>query len=185
MRKRRGFTIVELLAATALAMLLTAVTVGMLRNLSLQKRALLEPRGPQPWRHALLERLRWDLINARQMSLLPGEWHLIGYNSRSFADGKPTQRPTEVVYFVARTVQRHWLVRQEIHTDELTNRNLRIELVLDNVERLIVNRLDHNGREQPIPQTTSPVPHRLRFRLMAFGQAVPIVDETLYVRWEP
>jgi len=170
--------------ATALAALVMVAMMGILRNLTVQQRVLLERAEVRTWRLPLVQQLRWDVANARRMAFLSGELHLTGYSARDFKTGQPTQRPTEITYFIVGSEHRNWLVRRETHSDDITNRNARSELVLAGVSRMDVHRVDGNGRLQPVSTRLGPVSDRLQLQLYGDQDNYPIMDETIYVRWE-
>ena len=171
-----------MLIATALASLLIAAVVGVLRSLSTHQKLLAQKRSLEPWRVQVREQIQWDFENARQMSLRPNELRLLGYAGRDFQSGTVNHRPTEVVYFIHDDGRRHWLCRQEIHLHDRTIRNTRMNLVLAGVTKIELRRL---GEDEAMEQTgvysgLVPVPSNVRLLLWKVAGDRPMFDELFF-----
>lgn len=128
-----AMTLVELLAATALAALFMTASAGVLRLLAAERRVLDGHRTPPAWREQLIERLHWDLANSRSMRLTRTTFELTGYAGHDFQTGAVTHHPTEVIYELRRQNTRDWLVRREVHQNDAAPDCRRSELVCDGV----------------------------------------------------
>lgn len=179
--RRSGMTLVELLAAAALAGLLMSALVGVLRSLAIQRRTLLQEHPVLLWRDALASQLRWDLVNARRMSQRPGELRLTGYGGCDFDTQSVTHRPCEIVYCVQRAAGHSWLVRREIHLDSTVLNNARAEVVCADVAELVVGRIEDNlapskpdadASTAPAPPALAAVPNPLQLVLYNDRQEV-------------
>jgi hypothetical protein len=182
-------TLVELLAASALAALLFVALSGVLRSLAIQRRTLLAGKTTEPWRVQLAQQLRWDLANARTMKSRFGELRLVGYGSCDFATGEPTFQRSEIVYFVRNIGKGLWLMRKETHPDDMTLDNYRTDLVCTGVTDLGVidleadvndegfddDMLQHSAASDPL----QPVPNRLRLVLVGERQGSRMLDEVV------
>jgi len=186
----------ELIIALTLSSLLMVAVLGVLNSLSRQRSVLLERRAPASWRQQLKEQLHRDFANARRVSNRPDELRLIGYGGRDFATGKPTHRPTEVVYAVHDVGDQHWLMRWEIHLDELTNQNVGGELVCAGVTAIDLLSLDDQEEptfpDEPEPtgrdndaegeNTFAATPNSTRVVLFASDKKSVMLDEVIYLR---
>jgi hypothetical protein len=182
-------TLVELLAASALAALLFVALSGVLRSLAIQRRTLLAGKTIEPWRVQLAQQLRWDLANARTMKSRFGDLRLVGYGSCDFVTGEPTFQRSEVVYFVQNVGKRLWLMRKETHPDDMTLDNHRTELVCTGVMDLGVISLEADdtdaGFDDDVVRHSSasaplqPVPNRLRIVLVGERQGSRLLDEVV------
>ena len=103
-------TLVELMAASALAAMLFVALSGVLRSLAIQRRTLFAGKTIEPWRVQLAQQLRWDLANARRMKSRFGELRLVGYGGCDFTTGEPTFQRSEIVYFVQNVGNGRWLL---------------------------------------------------------------------------
>lgn len=127
---------IELLVATALAALLLAAVLGVARMMSEQRKAVLAIRPPEAWQTQLVEQLRWDLSNSRQMEASGERLLLRGYASHDARTGSPVHRPAEVIYRVVREAGRSWLLREEAFLAETVRTKSKRDLVASNVDRL-------------------------------------------------
>lgn len=173
-------TLVELLPALALAALLLAALMGVVKGLAQQRRALAERESPA-WRQAFLEQLRWDLLHARQMRSTPTRLTLEGFAARDFATGEATHRPTRVEYYIVEAGTQTWLLRQEAHLDELTNQHQRAELVCLNATSLTVESLQTQAAGQA-GVAAGAVPLAVRVQLSVQGARPYHLDEILPLR---
>ena len=128
-RRRIAMTLVELVAALALANFLMVAMLGVLRSFAVQRRAVIGDGSIESWRAVLRSQLEWDFANARRVSISPQQLRLVGYGGRDFETGEITHRPTEIVYDVDPESRCLWLLRHETHLDEPTLHNRRTELV--------------------------------------------------------
>lgn len=141
-------TLIELMAASALAVLLMTASLGVIRSLVVQRRAVENNAPIEPWRRRLSEQLRWDLNNARKMCSRTQELRLTGYNATDFSTSAATHRPSEIIYSVRNEGDRFWLLRQEIHLDAAVLNNSRTEVVAADVRAMEINDLEKPDEEQ-------------------------------------
>jgi hypothetical protein len=169
-------TLIELLAASVLAALLAAALVGVLQSIHRQRQAVADSLDSEVWTRRLEARLRWDLMNARQMHVRPDRMVLIGYGSRDPVTGVATHAPSEVIYSVTQAGTRTWLVRTERDlgakgTDPTTR-----ELLCAEIGALYAGRPEEELhdllRKSTGPPVLSPVPARLRCVLTGVGSKV-------------
>jgi prepilin-type N-terminal cleavage/methylation domain-containing protein len=120
-RARTAFTLIELLAASALAALLMLVLFQVIGSLGRTRAAMTHASraaGPAPasqsaWKTDLLDVLRWDLANASTIQLEANQLTLEGtaaLDRRSLAVG---QEPVTIVYAIERRGGRSCLVRRQ------------------------------------------------------------------------
>ena len=114
LRSRRGFSLLELLAASALAAVLMVVLLQVVGSLA-RSRVVLEggAAGEEPWRADLVEHLRWDLLNAAEVTAERNRVVLAGHGSLDRATLSPGHLPVTVVYALERLGGRTWLVRRQ------------------------------------------------------------------------
>jgi len=185
----------ELIIALTLSSFLMVAVLGVLSSLTQQRTVLFERRAPASWRQQLKEQLHRDLANARRMTVRPAELRLIGYGGRDFATGAPTFRPTEVVYAVHEVGNQQWLMRWEIHLDELTNQNVRGELVCSGVTAIDLMSLDDDDEpafpDEPVPTNRDTkdgghpfvaAPSTTRVILFGSDKESVMLDEVIYLR---
>lgn len=135
---RRGFTIVELLVASALAALLM---VGVLRVAASIRLDPVKSSSQDAWLDRFVDLLRWDLSHARTISRKGGRFTLTGYgflhqadeDQPDDADIASAHRPVSIEYFVAAEEDIGWLIRRQTNLDELTNQSISASLVCGNV----------------------------------------------------
>jgi len=190
---RHAMTLVELLAATSLAVLLLTASFGVLGSLVAQRKALAGDGTESPWRKRLGEMLRWDLSNARRMCLRQKELRLVGYGGVDFDSAEATHRPTEIIYTIRSDGDRSWLFRREIHLDSDSLHNSRDELVAVGVTSIAVydpersdeQELDHLNEKLPnadAPPVYVPISNRVQVVLRGGDRRNAILDELVILQ---
>jgi hypothetical protein len=127
------------------------------------------------------------------MGVRPRELRLVGYGGCDFTTGEPTFRPSEIIYSVHDDGRRHWLLRKEIHLDDVALHNHRTELVCAGVTRMDVRSLDEGAdgsqtdtdaahRQADTPITLSSVPDRLRVVLFGEQEGTEVLDEMVFLQ---
>ena len=181
-----GFTLVELLAATALSLLLVLACLAVLR--SIRRAAAVANDLGADWTAAVGGRLRWDLANAVVVRQDARGLLLGGYGSRDGSTGEPTHRPVVVTYSVQTIGGRRWLVRDQAGLDPLAHDRGTTDLVAGDVGSFAVTM----PPEQPTPADADDptplvfrqlpgfrrLPDGLRLRLTAEGGAAFAADVT-------
>jgi len=105
---------VELVAASALAVIMAVAISGVLRSMQIQRKAILDGKSlTTPWQQPLLRQLQWDLASARVMVTRPGRLRLLGFGGHDRVSKEATHRLTEVVYAIHDVGGRSCLIRQE------------------------------------------------------------------------
>ena len=165
-KARAGLTAVEVLVACALATLLMSTLMGVLGVLAKHQKDFAR-RYPNPkWADRLQAQIRWDFDNSVRIHRFPDRIRLVGFASRDFQTGEPTSRPTSVTYWVTGDRENRWLARTEIHPDELTNRNVRTDLLCSGVSRIEAHALTMEGVEPEsmikLTPDGSPLPKAIR-----------------------
>ena len=127
---RVGLTLIELVTASALAVIMLMAISGTLRSMRAQKKALLDgPLLQSQWQYTLTDQIQWDLANARGMVAHTGELRLLGFCGHDPKTRETTHRLVEVIYSVRDIGERRCLLRQERSLDTRSNHNTSTELV--------------------------------------------------------
>lgn len=148
MRRRTAFTLIELLAASALAAVLMLVMFQVIGSLGRTRAALSRAsddagRGSavqSPWKSDLLDALRWDLANAATAKLEANRVTLAGHGSLDRRTLAASHEPVEVTYRLERRGAggRTCLVRREVPRGAATNDRGWSELLCADVSRFAV-----------------------------------------------
>jgi prepilin-type N-terminal cleavage/methylation domain-containing protein len=116
-----GFTLVELLAAMALAALLIVGVLSVVRSLGASRRVMAAQadRDGAGGIDVLVDQLRWDLANATQVDFAtPNQLQIIGHGGLDPQTKTPTCGPCTLTYAIRQVGiaphQRPWLVRQQV-----------------------------------------------------------------------
>ncbi|QNN23149.1 prepilin-type N-terminal cleavage/methylation domain-containing protein [Planctomycetales bacterium ZRK34] len=153
---RRGFTLVELLAATALAVMLAAgalrVVASIRADVAAQRdRSLTDGTASDQ----LVDLIRRDLTQARSFTQAGGKVVLIGFGgvNRADFDGAKSKdaashQPVKIEYFVKQLGEVNWLVRRQTDLNVLNNRNAWTELARANVRSIEVRPLKLGTADQ-------------------------------------
>lgn len=107
----RGFTLIELIAATALGALLMILLTGVLRSIVLQQRRAHRVAAQVPPSVILADQIRRDLQNARSVASDAQSLSLTGLLGQDPTSRLPTQRPARVIYTIQRISGTTYLVR--------------------------------------------------------------------------
>jgi prepilin-type N-terminal cleavage/methylation domain-containing protein len=201
---KRAFTLIEMLAATALSALLMVGLMRVVGTVRLPGRS-----GQSPQAHNTSEAhdrfldavdlIQWDLVHARMIRLGQNTVTVEGYSSLQRTDrllggdrarvARP-HRPVRVRYFLRTVAGQTWLVRQQTDLDDPTSRNTWAELVACGVDRFEwVPEQTEGPREaaedHSLDHEPGAVPARLRFILGSADPAVPEVSRTMILRAKP
>lgn len=110
----RGFTLIELMAAAALAVVLITALSGILAHLARQHRSAERAAAAFPDTSLLADQLRRDFGHAVELEVGPSRWRLVGPLAEDRATRLPTLRRAEVTYAVANWGGEPWLVRRVV-----------------------------------------------------------------------
>ena len=196
-RRSSGMTLIEVVAASALAVLMMAAISGVLKSLRAQKSALGAGAADTRWQRSLVDRMRWDLMNSRDMITSPRKLQLMGFCGRDPASTETTHRLVEVVYAVRENAGQSCLMRNETPLDGQSVKRGETELMAVGITGVMIagregidagygldlpgfrqSESDSHPRKQETPQPDQWVPVPREFRLVLLGAArEPIVDE--------
>lgn len=112
MHRPTAFTLIEMLAATALAGLLTLAALAVMRSVQHPFEAKRVDRHAPPM-DDVLALLRWDLGQAVSLRQDSSGLLLAGFGSLDPATLEPTQRPVAVRYRFRRVNGVNWLLRDQ------------------------------------------------------------------------
>ena len=110
----RGFTLVEVLAATALTAVLMLAVLQVLGTLS-RSRSAMEKRaeGAAPWREDLVDTVRRDLNSATGVRFAPNGIVLASHAALRPSSLAATDEPVTVTYGLTEIHGRNWLCRRQ------------------------------------------------------------------------
>lgn len=184
---RSALTIIEVLVATLLASLMLSAVAGLLGALARQERILSAKQHQPAWQIQLSEELLWDLRNARRYAVTESGVFLDGFGGRDFGSLRPTGEPALIAYALVDAGGERWLVRQELHPADRTNRIPRVDLVCRGAEQLqwgeaVVKQPLSGNPVWPNADRFMNIPEHVAVQLLASGAAEPIFQEVLCVR---
>src|SRR5689334_23223354 len=112
--RRRAFTILELLAATALTSVLMAAVLHVVGAIAASRAALARQADAPAWRADLLDLLRRDMTNASKVIFAPNSMTLTAaHGALEPATLEFRHEPVTVVYGLSQIHDRPWLVRRQ------------------------------------------------------------------------
>jgi hypothetical protein len=182
LNRRRAFTAVELLAATALTAVLMVTLLHVIGSIGRGREAMRRRDAGEPVRTELLDALRWDLANARSASFGASGLSLVGHGSLDRDTLAPLHVPVTVSYRVLRLAGRSWLVREQAPAgNEQGAGGAWIELLCPDVRQVSFAPVARRGRVgRPETWSSGNVPAGVRVQLETTGGL--IVDEELVLR---
>jgi prepilin-type N-terminal cleavage/methylation domain-containing protein len=136
-KPRRGFTLLEVLAACVLASLLTMLVSRLMRNALLETREAQRVASPLAGSWLLRHQLDEDILHARAFAIGPQAITLGGYLARHPMSGLPTQRMAVVTYRIVEVDGRGLLRREELLFLPDGERRMRAEVVWEGVRRMV------------------------------------------------
>ncbi len=141
MNARRGFTLLELVLASALSVVLMMGILAVLTDMSSDPETLIKPTradAPATGRtfEAWAKLLRDDMSHTHRIeSSGPNRIVLRGSGALDARGRSRTHRPVELVYELRKIDGRTWLVRRQRALDVLSNRNVQRDLVCTGIEK--------------------------------------------------
>lgn len=174
----KGFTMVELLLATSLAVLLmtgSLYVVSTLRAESLDERSGLREIEPGQ----LVEMMRWDFVHATQAKLDVNRITLHGYGNRISPDDASRQvnaserQPVQVDYFILTVGPRQFLARRQAHLQQRSNQNDWTELVCAGIVGLELRPVGIGERFSAVASGSGsgfPLPNQVRLLIHSAGK---------------
>lgn len=130
---RRGFTILELLVATALTAVLLAAVFQVVGSLGRSRAALARQADHSQWKSDLLETLRIDLSNSTAVSFRNNGIMLTGHCALQQSTLAYDHLPVTVNYAIVNIHGRTWLVRTQEPRGAPSNESGWTELVCPDV----------------------------------------------------
>ena len=192
--KNKAFTTVEMLVATALAVVLMIGVLRVVGSVNIQTSSPELLVSDTSWSDNLVRSLRWDLIHAQSVHQEDNKLTLMGYgwlDRESFKlDGEASRgaishRPVQVVYSLTSDGMHNWLIRRQTDLDELTNRNAWSQPVAHGVKSFAL-RLPGDpgsrGDEAGWLGRPRPVPDRVRLVVRMTQPAQADIDQTIVIR---
>ena len=181
---RKAFTILELLAATALTALLTVAVLHVVSSLGRSRAALARQSDDGAWQADLLDTLRRDLTNASQAQFRPDGITLIAHGSLDATTVAPGDELVTIVYGVVPIHGRPWLVRRQTSRNGAAGDAGWSELLCPNVAAFSVAPalavIPGRGTPPPASDTFDAVPAIVSVRLQ--GVSGTVVNEKLVLR---
>ena len=143
--RERAFTLIELLAATALIGLLMVAMMSVMGSIGRTERVMAAHDTAAPEVDALVRLLERDLAHAREVYAENDRVELHAFSAVDERSMEPTHRPVRIRYEVRRLGSRRWLVRRQARRDELSNRDVSAELVCADVKAVQLKSQEEAG----------------------------------------
>jgi hypothetical protein len=181
---RRAFTILELLAATALTALLMAAVLHVVGAIGASRATLARHSDAGAWRSDLLDLVRRDMTNASKVTFRADGMTLTGRAALEAGTLELRHEPVTVVYGLSVIDGRAWLVRRQSPREGLSHAPAWAELVCPNVTGFVVRRASSipgaNGTDLVALGLPQDVPAAVTISLTGADGAV--MNETVVLR---
>jgi type II secretory pathway component PulJ len=163
-----GLTLLEMIAALALATILLVSTIAIFRAINrTDKEAQQLALGNDFWLTEVDSKLQLDLQNATDMRLDRASLELQGPCYLSEDSNQPTTQTAYVRWSIQEIGNRSWLVRTQTEIDSTTNNEPTLQLIAANIEVFNVfpsGRVD-SAADRLVDQEWRPVPVSLLLQL--------------------
>ena len=176
MTKRPAFTLIETLAAVALAAVLLVVSFQIVAGVGRAQWVMTQRDAAADWADGVLDVIRGDVLNARRVRVENGTLRLDGYNALDPQTLSPSGRLASVVYRVQDIAGRRWLVRSQTLDDALTNAARTSQPLCPDVAQLAVVATRRKGDEPDA------MPARVAVRIVPNDPAAMPAEEVIFVR---
>ena len=100
MRRRRGFTLIEVLVTTALAALVMVAVLEVVRSTGRLRAAMDRTAHTEPWADQVLDRIEQDLLQSDLVTTSKTSVVMTGYSSMNTDSTDRTHRPVRVRYLI-------------------------------------------------------------------------------------
>ncbi len=138
MNKRRGFTLIEALAATALAAIMMTAVMTVISALAHDDSQAVNDSKRESWQQRMIELVEQDLRYSDSV-LDQGDGVLMtGHLSLDQDTLKPTHRPVEVMYHTRKYADKSWLIRSQTDLESRALDNSWSEVVCSGVRAIKV-----------------------------------------------
>lgn len=117
--RNSGFTLVELLAATALLSMFMVAAASVTGSLGRTRESMLRDAARAPYFQSPMQTIERDLVNARAYKLNGQTLTLLGYGLLDAENLSVLHLPSEVTYTVRSAGGRRWLIRTQKSADPL------------------------------------------------------------------
>jgi prepilin-type N-terminal cleavage/methylation domain-containing protein len=142
--RRPGFTLIEVLAASAIAAFLMAAVLGVVTMVIRDRVKLQIPKSPANELEPVMQLLRRDVANARHFSeeLNGGRLTLTGFGGIDPGTRVPNDRPARVEYYIEERGGHRWLFRSQRFLDDPRTSKPTVSAVSGNVDGVLVQPID-------------------------------------------
>lgn len=177
-----GFTLLEMLAATALAAILLiallAVTASLGRNAAHMKKA----DRRQTWSDGLVPLLQLDLANATSLRIETNSFILEGHGEIDLAEATPTQCLATITYSLRRVGDHTWLVREQCARNPLEPSKRSVDFVCADVRAISLARVEGGQKATQLPMNGNSIPSAVRLVVHPEDPLLPRLDQWLVLR---
>jgi prepilin-type N-terminal cleavage/methylation domain-containing protein len=177
---RRAFTLLELLAATALSALLMAAVLHVMATIGRDRRTMADRPGPEVWRADLLDVVRRDLAGSTGMQYGDNALTLTGEAALDRRTLTPCDEPVTVTYGIMTLHGRNWLTRRQAARSGRGGRGPWIELLCPDVVGFSVRPVGPELAPGPSDGIAQSLPASVFVRIETAGETP--VEETLVLR---
>ncbi len=178
---RRGFTLIEALASSALAALLMLAGVSVIASLGRSRATLTRDESRTDVR-GVVEMIRFDLANARRIKARPNHVTLTGFGGLDERSLAPHQRPVRITYILKKTGSQTWLVREQVELNTPANGNRWTELICAGVETFSIEPIEGSGALTAKSRAEVLLPSRVRLLIVPAVPNGPNISETIVLQ---
>ena len=179
---RRGFSLIEMLAAAALSAVLMIGLLAVIAGVGRTRRAFAERTEQAAWSAGVADLLRTDLRNAQTIKVGANQLTLTGTGALDAQTLAPTHRPVRIEYSLQTAAGQSWLIRRQVDLDVLSTANSWSEPVCPGVASFAVEPIpDPLPAGAPKPPADA-VPARVGITIGPASPNDPPLREVLIVR---
>ncbi len=180
-RHLHAFTMIEMLAATALTALAMVVVLRVIAGIGQSRSALMAQENRNPWPASLTQLVRWDIAHAQKMFTTADGFSLEGVGGLDPTTRAPDGQPVNIQYTIVTVGQTRWLVRRQTPLNTSAGGDAWSEMVCADVQSVQLESANESEQAKLKPNSSNQVPDTVRLLVRSSKTNALPVDQLICV----